>query len=392
MSGRIYALLCVKKSNEVMTINYPGNYLLCIAGATTGSHALLFELTTPPVGIVVRGPGLTPLEFPPDIFAYRIRELCNRALQAFENTYGSIRSRPSVVFSLSSMIVDSVRNELVSAADQSLAGPVPRTHVTWITRGEACLRAISYQGDAVVVKVGTVAFAHAFARHTHNPRFEYRSGGWGLLSGDDGGAYQIGRQVLYRLFAESDGRAQKSALSEFVNKLIGSHITPVSLAQWIRTHRIEQTLRIETSELARVAVRLAEESNDSVCSQLLHRAAAALCSSVCASVAGVRTHDRHFGNDGIMLIIHGALIQQSQEYARHFHRLALRHLHTLGISKIQFHISESSPTLGCVHHHLTNRYKEPIRACRQYLDDLSLLVGKQFAVVPSSIGVKRVFK
>lgn len=73
---------------------------------------------------------------------------------------------------------------------------------------------LGQDGVHVVAGTGTIAYGR------HGIR-ECRSGGWGSLIGDEGSAYDIGRETLRRVCRQIDGRELETALKDFIMKSLG---------------------------------------------------------------------------------------------------------------------------------------------------------------------------
>src|SRR5205807_6177943 len=123
--------------------------------------------------------------------------ICNSLAEAAQSR---LPEPAAFIFSLSSQVQEDSQKVLRAAISHSRLRTRDAPRLSWITRGEACWWASDAVRDTIILKIGTVGFAHAFDQSFPSAPDTWRAGGWGLLSGDDGGAYFIGRQVLYRLF------------------------------------------------------------------------------------------------------------------------------------------------------------------------------------------------
>jgi len=334
--------------------------LLCISGATSGSTGLYVRISDPPGAIVVEGLPITPLESDPSLLHYSVLTLCNRIHSRVVSKYGSHGSDCLVTFGLSSTTTGGALEQLVSAADHGGFGRLSPEKVSWITRGEACYYAAGLDSDAIVAKTGTVAFAHGISAARSGPRVMHRVGGWGLMSGDDGGAYHIGRSVLFRLFQEQDGRADRTEFSDQMERLMGSGFDIPSLVSWIRRQRIEQALRVEVSELARVAIYLAEEKHDKFCMDLLWHAARHVGVSCRVAASRLKSLDEMFGMNGIDVVLHGRLIKHSPMFATYVLASIGKELEEAGFGNIRFIPLQVRPILGCLMFTLRERLRYSI--------------------------------
>ena len=352
-------------------INQPGKYLLCISGATSGSNALLLELVDKPKIAIVRGSGLMPLEMSPTTLFREVRGLCDSVHAAFTKKYNIEISSPIVTCALSSLKTQTGYEILFSAADGSTIGPVGAKHMQWITRGEACMRASRLQSDAIVIKVGTVAFAHAFLWPLGQKNGDYRGGGWGLGSGADGGAYYIGCAFMHRLFEELDGRAERTAFIQHMADLMSQAVNQEALARWLRDRYHTFRVRPELSDLARIAIHLAEgEQKDGVSRNLLINAAHSIAHSCVAARDKVQDHHRKFGRKGLTLVLHGEPIQNSRFFCEEILDKVIRMLAPKSLENIRVQTLRVKPVLGCVAHALEERYKLSHSAISRFLESL----------------------
>jgi len=345
----------------------PGNLVLAIAGATSGATAMLFDLVTkkPIATRVARG--ILPLEESEDSLYYSVRELCNEIAERMNYTAREASQLSHATVAFSSSRSTSSYERIAAATSDSRLGPTSPRRITWITRGEACLFSSLETTDCIVVKVGTVAFAHAFASGLRNWHTSSRAGGWGLLSGNDGGAYFLGRQLLYRLFEEFDGRAPL-ALSSPIIEEIGA--TAETLTAWIRRRRIENSLRVEVSKLGRLVVELAEAGRNMVCRDLVQQAAILLAHSCVASIENLRLRCSGFGRECITVLLQGRLLQGSSLLASLFTE-SVRNSLIPGLSDaVIFRPLLLTPAAGCLAHSLSegqgyswSRIEELLASC-----------------------------
>jgi hypothetical protein len=354
--------------------------LVCVAGATTGATGLIFDSATRQVVAVVKGLGILPLEQDENALYLRVQEICN-SLAAISH----VSPKPTAfVFGLSSHVQPGGEAVLRSAITHSRLGAADPTPLTWITRGEACWWASGTTRDAIILKIGTVGFAHAFCKSFPSETETWRAGGWGLLSGDDGGAYFIGRQVLYRLFEEQDGRRERTDFSRSFAEMMREQDTR-AVTTWIRQHKDTHSLRLEVSRLAQAAIFLAEQRDDAFSARLLRKAALKVARCVAAVFQAARRNDVSYGTETIDLIVQGRLVQFSPIYAR-FLRDALRHncATELRISPLR-----RSPVLGCLQ-------KALVAYCRwdreDAADEISRIAAAHHSLnVEFAPGVERVF-
>jgi glucosamine kinase len=145
--------------------------------------------------------------------------------------------------------------------------------VSILSDGETALYGALRGGPGILVIAGTGSVAYG---RSEDGRVE-RCGGWGMILGDEGGGYQIGRAGLHAALMAVDGRGPRT---ELLSMLLGSLGLAVAdaLPPWIA--------RSEKSEVAMLAVhvlRLAEKG-DSVAREIVVGAALDLASHVDALV------------------------------------------------------------------------------------------------------------
>jgi len=322
--------------------------LLAIAGATTGSTALLLDPSRPGTPIIRRGPGLLPLEQDEGMLYADVRAICGDL--AVES--GARLSCPTgplfLLFALSSRVTPRALQALQLAVRESALGLYQMKEIEWITRGRACYEASLSPPAAIILKVGTVAFAHAFHARVNQSPADARVGGWGLLSGDDGGGYYIGRQLIYRLFEEADGRRRRTSFSERFMSLMGESTLEdsiVSATTWIRQRRQAGVLRRDVSELARIALFLAGQEQDLFALRLLRRAAHLVAHSAYLSFARLPGRAKmDYGS--LPLFLHGGLIQSSALFAQLLIRALQRAFASASVNAT-YQPLQFSPIAGC---------------------------------------------
>lgn len=354
--------------------------VVSIAGATTGSGGLVVDLDNLSQSVYVLGPGITPLEFPKETFYQYVVNVCN-SLYLKCVTQSRIRPEsPTICYALSGLRTPEGQTVLREATGDSLFGDADPEEIDWIRRGEACLLAGRIRADAVVVKVGTVAFAHAFGSRGGREPIDKRVGGWGMLSGDDGGAYDIGRQILYRLFEEADGREPGSEFTKHMLKLMGTtaskHTNYVpDLARWIANHGIRQLLRTEVSSLARIAVYLDEEHNDKLCNRFLRDAARRVARSCSLGAKRLMNDLSTFGRDGLRVVLHGGLVQHSMTFAATLCCEIQKLFYEERLPAVTFIPLVFRPVVGCLTHSLINSHAFSQEQAYKLVDELSETTG-----------------
>jgi len=121
----------------------------------------------------------------------------------------------------------------------------------------------------LIVEAGTGSFAAGMNRRGEIKRV----GGWGNIIGDEGSAYEIGRQALKAFLRSYDGREMKTLLTEKIIKMLKLRVEE-DLMQRVYAERMS------ISEIAAVAPLVAEATNegDAVAKRILAEAGRELAS------------------------------------------------------------------------------------------------------------------
>jgi len=125
----------------------------------------------------------------------------------------------------------------------------------------------------LIVEAGTGSFAAGL-----NKRGEIkRVGGWGNIIGDEGSAYEIGRQALKAFLRSYDGREIRTLLTEKIMKVLKLQVEE-DLVQRVYTERMS------VSEIAAVAPLVAEaaDEGDAVAKRILTEAGREIASHAIA--------------------------------------------------------------------------------------------------------------
>lgn len=115
-------------------------------------------------------------------------------------------------------------------------------------------------GIAVIAGTGSMAIGE-------NERGQqYRSGGWGYLFGDEGSAYEMGRQAVIAALKAFDGRGPQTQLSNLIEQVFGSDLETL-VADLYRSGEVPQAVAAlaqlvdhAASNGDRVALKILEES------------------------------------------------------------------------------------------------------------------------------------
>lgn len=149
--------------------------------------------------------------------------------------------------------------------------------VSVVSDGETALHGALQGGPGILVISGTGSVAYGRAE---DGRIE-RCGGWGMLLGDEGGGYEIGRAGLRAALLAVDGRGPQTRLLPHLLQTLGMAI-PEAIPSW--------AARAEKAEVAMLAVhvlRLAEQG-DAVAHEIVAEAALDLAAHVDALMARLR--------------------------------------------------------------------------------------------------------
>jgi glucosamine kinase len=163
--------------------------------------------------------------------------------------------------------------------------------VSILPDGETALYGSLGGGAGILVIAGTGSVAHGRAE---DGRVE-RCGGWGMVVGDEGSGYALGRAALRAALHAVDGRGPQSRLVPAVLEALGLS-TVDAIPPWAG--------RAEKSEIASLAVhalRLAAE-NDAAAMEIVRDAAAALAKHVSALAARLAPW-----SGPIAVVLHGGL-------------------------------------------------------------------------------------
>lgn len=182
--------------------------------------------------------------------------------------------------------------------------------VTICADGETALAGAFGGGPGILVISGTGSVAHGRAE---DGRVE-RCGGWGMVVGDEGSGYALGRAALRAALQAVDARGPETELLPTLLEVLGLS-TAEAVPPW--AGRAEKS---EIASLAVYALRLAE-SGDRVALALVANAAAGLAAHV-AALAG------RLGpwTAGIPVVLHGGVASDPA-----FERHILAELDRLGL-------------------------------------------------------------
>lgn len=328
--------------------------LVCVSGATSGSRGLIFDTRSETLVALSLGPPILPLELDRESLSGAIKLLADSLYTQLDSRGKAIGREGASIIATSGL----VSRELQAAIDQGfqdsqLASVLPGSS-RWITRGRSCVEALACEGNVLVVKAGTIGFAHLFRRDGFDVVDEQRSGGWGPLTGRDGGAYFIGSRLLGRFFEELDGRSERSILSTLSNLLVGHdsvsepELCVESLLAWLRTGRKRERLKSEVAALARTWDYLLESGADSFCTEILREAAAQLCSCAAACVRVVEARSGKLGGRPLTCLLQGHMLQESVSYRKEVTKLLASTLDSLGVRGHELVMSKRRAVVGCL--------------------------------------------
>ncbi|MGC8778653.1 MAG: N-acetylglucosamine kinase [Candidatus Caldatribacteriaceae bacterium] len=185
---------------------------------------------------------------------------------------------------------------------------------------------LGHDGVHIVAGTGTIAYG----RHGHK---ELRTSGWGSIIGDEGSAYDIGRETLRQTSRQLDGRESPTLLRELVFERL-KLTTWQELAEWIYAQK-ESERRTTIASIATITAEAARKG-DPVARNILEHAAEEL--SLC-----VRTLVRELSLSRPLVTFSGSVLEKNEIVQRHFVN-SLHHSipHTV-VRKAELH-----PALGAV--------------------------------------------
>ncbi len=135
-------------------------------------------------------------------------------------------------------------------------------------------------GIALIAGTGSMAIGE-------NARGEQaRSGGWGYLFGDEGSAYDMGRQALVAALKVADGRGPHTLLSELLTQVFGTDLETV-VAELYRSDELIRAV----ATLAQL-VDHAAASGDQVAGAIVENAAAELSAAATAVQTRLQLQER----------------------------------------------------------------------------------------------------
>jgi glucosamine kinase len=159
------------------------------------------------------------------------------------------------------------------AVHAALARAGVAERVTVVSDGQIALEG-AFAGEAgVLVVAGTGSIAYGRGR---DGRIE-RCGGWGMVVGDEGGAYAVGRAALVEALRGVDGRGEATSLLPAVLERLGL-TAPDEIPPW--AGRAEKA---DVAALASVVIAVAA-AGDRVATRIMEQAARDLASHVRALV------------------------------------------------------------------------------------------------------------
>lgn len=246
--------------------------LIAIASASSRSTAIAMPPDQPGAAVVVAASPILPMESPPADTLRLFRSLVSDVLEAcLPSPYPVVPDVVHVVLSASGDTPPILKEALLRELDTTALRHCKALTFDWIPRGQALRWAAhSEHAACAVIKVGSTAFVQAFPHE--RGRHSIRVGGWGALSGEDGGGYWLGRQLLYRAFREYDQRDSPSAL---ITSLLARSDAPdiFALRQRLLSHGDPVRVRIAVANLASFIISSYAASQDALCKALISNAA-----------------------------------------------------------------------------------------------------------------------
>jgi N-acetylglucosamine kinase-like BadF-type ATPase len=142
-----------------------------------------------------------------------------------------------------------------------------------LSDGEIALAGAFHGGPGILVIAGTGSVAYG---HAEDGRAA-RCGGWGMVLGDEGGGYQLGRAGLRAALFSVDGRGPKTQLLPALLEVLGLAV-PEAIPSWVA--------RADKSEVAFLAVHVLRVAlkGDAVAREIMLEAALDLAAHVDALI------------------------------------------------------------------------------------------------------------
>ncbi len=328
--------------------------MVCLSGATHGTLAVRLEGPAWHVVASAVGPGVQPFESEPEDL-YRSIRCSMEALASCAPSWLPAEAGPlAFVVAMSGQTSADLLGVLRRAVADGVGTAVAAQDIRWITRGRGLAEPEAVGNRPVLVlKAGTVAFAQHFSIEGGLIVSDRRAGGWGPLTGNDGGAYYIGSRMLGRFFHELDGRAPTTKLTELSQSLVGHDalVEPdkcvAALLSWIRRSRARGTLKQDVASLAQTCAYLHREVGDPFCGSILEEAAEALLCSARALLASVRSSGR-LALVPTLCLLHGAVLLDNEHYRRRLD-VGLETLFLeMGFPPPEIKAARHRPLLGCL--------------------------------------------
>lgn len=200
-------------------------------------------------------------------------------------------------------------DEAFDVAFAGIAGvdrPGDRQEVAGLLQGAGIAGKIVVENDAVIALAGgtlcqpgvvVIAGTGSIAFGMNSKGEKARAGGWGYLLGDEGSAYDIGRQALLSVVRASDGRGDPTALFEAVLQHLKA-ASPDDLVELVYRKGLGRT---DIAGLA-VVVGEAARKGDRVALRILRRAGAELGLAAASVVRALGMQD-----DAVLCVTSGGV-------------------------------------------------------------------------------------
>lgn len=198
--------------------------------------------------------------------------------------------------------------------------------ISALSDSELVLHAATKSKPGAVVISGTGSIAYACDSDGNI----FRSGGWGHLLDDDGSGYWIGKESIRRSLRASDGRSEKTILSDMLIKIYGTENIS-SCVEWVYS-------KFQKAEIAKLSVCVEEAAmeNDKVALDILNEAAdelALLAKSVIDKM----------NSKPAFITVSGGMIMNSEIYFSFFKEAMKKYNSAIEIKKL-----ETEPVLGAI--------------------------------------------
>lgn len=154
---------------------------------------------------------------------------------------------------------------------ETIAEVCPTAFIASSSDHEIALVGANGQRTGVLVLAGTGSLAYGVA----SSGADCLVGGWGYLSGDEGGGYWIGNQALIAIFRAEDGRSQPTALTNLIfDYLQHDHESKIETIWDLLDWRYQVATPRTVAQLAQLVLEATE--HDAIAQNIIEQAVAEL--------------------------------------------------------------------------------------------------------------------